>query len=193
MRAARSGRTARLRQPLTVAEIALALMLVVAAGLLVRTFRSLGALELGFDPEKVTAVGLSIRISRNIEGPAKAQFEAELIARMRGISGVVAAGIGSRPLMSEVWDVVLAPAGGAASDENPRRSVGPGYLEALGARLERPIRQRRRYSGWAGCRPGESNGGAPFLDGAGCGRSAPSDRAGAGPIVGVLADVRPVS
>ena len=97
MGAARSGRTARFCQLLTVAEIALALMLVVAAGLLVRTMRSLGALELGFDPEKVIAVGRSPDLQK-YRGPAKALFEAELIARVRGISGVVAAGIGSRPL-----------------------------------------------------------------------------------------------
>ena len=136
MGAARSGRTARFRQLLTVAEIALALMLVVAAGLLVRTMRSLGALELGFDPEKVIAVGLSPDLQK-YRGPAKALFEAELIARVRGISGVVAAGIGSRPLNAGGFGTAFSHP--QAAQEQMRISVdavGPGYLEALGARLE---------------------------------------------------------
>ena len=136
MGAARSGRTARFRQLLTMAEIALALMLVVAAGLLVRTMRSLGALELGFDPEKVIAVGLSPDLQK-YRGPAKALFEAELIARVRGISGVVAAGIGSRPLNAGGFGTAFSHP--QAAQEQMRISVdavGPGYLEALGARLE---------------------------------------------------------
>ena len=46
----------RFRQGLTVAQVALALLLVVAAGLLVRTVRALGAVELGFDPHNVISV-----------------------------------------------------------------------------------------------------------------------------------------
>jgi putative ABC transport system permease protein len=132
----RSGRAARFRQGLTVAEIALALMLVVAAGLLVRTMRSLGALELGFNPEKVIAVGLSPD-AQKYKGPAKALFEAELIARVRAISGVVAAGIGSRPLNSGGFGSAIALS--RAPQENIEiavDAVGPGYLEALGAKLE---------------------------------------------------------
>jgi putative ABC transport system permease protein len=134
--AARSGRTARFRQLLTVAEIALALMLVVAAGLLVRTMRSLGALELGFNPDKVIAVGLSPDFEK-YKGPAKALFEAELIARVRSISGVVAAGIGSRPLNRGGFGMTIALS--RAPQDNITvaiDAVGPGYLEALGAKLE---------------------------------------------------------
>ena len=49
----------RVRHAVAVAQIAIALMLVVAAGLMVRTFRAVSALELGFDPSQVLAVGLS--------------------------------------------------------------------------------------------------------------------------------------
>ena len=49
----------RFRHGLIVAEIALALMLVVAAGLLVRTLRVLGGQELGFNPRNVIGVGFS--------------------------------------------------------------------------------------------------------------------------------------
>jgi hypothetical protein len=47
------------RQGLTVTQVALALVLAVAAGLLVRTMRALGAVDLGFDPNNIIIVGAS--------------------------------------------------------------------------------------------------------------------------------------
>ena len=55
----------RFRQGLTVAQVALALLLVIAAGLLVRTVRALGALELGFDPHNVISVSASRTAARS--------------------------------------------------------------------------------------------------------------------------------
>jgi putative ABC transport system permease protein len=95
--AAHHGR--RFRHGLIVAEIALALMLVVAAGLLVRTLRVLGGQELGFDPRNVIGVGFSLDWHKyDYRSGAVGQFEAELMERLESAPGVVAAGIGSRPL-----------------------------------------------------------------------------------------------
>jgi putative ABC transport system permease protein len=131
--AARQGR--RLRQALTVSEIAVALMLVVATGLLVRTVRTVGGLELGFDPSNVISIGLTPDI-RQYAGPAKVQFESDLIARVRSLPGVVAAGIGSRPLGEGTFGTVVTLAE-SPGQEIPMSLdvVGAGYLDALGARL----------------------------------------------------------
>jgi putative ABC transport system permease protein len=131
--AAHHGR--RFRQGLTIAEIALALMLVVAAGLLVRTLRALGAQELGFDPRNVISIGISPD-SRRYPGRdgALSQFEADLVARLKSASGVIAVGIGTRPLGGGGMSNVVR------SENGVERRVGvdvvsTGYLEALGVRL----------------------------------------------------------
>lgn len=127
----------RFRQGLTVAEIALALMLVVAVGLLVRTLRALGAQELGFDPRHVISIGISPDSRKYISrSDALARFESELVARMRSSPGVAAAGIGSRPLGGGMGTVVRLE----GSDEHHQVGVdvvSPGFLEALGVRLLR--------------------------------------------------------
>jgi len=128
--AGREGR--RFRQALIVGEVALALMLAVAASLLVQTMRTVMALPLGFDPANVIAVN----ISQGSNNRTKADFDSQIVAAIRALPGVVAAGVGSRP---------LSPGGmGTAINrlEDPATSIlinvepaGTGYLEALGARL----------------------------------------------------------
>ena len=95
--AAHHGR--RFRHGLIAAEIALALMLVVAAGLLVRTLRVLGAQELGFNPRNVISVAIALDFAKyNPRNGAINLFLADLLKRLESAPGVVAAGIGSRPL-----------------------------------------------------------------------------------------------
>ena len=80
--AAHHGR--RFRHGLIVVEIALALMLVVAAGLLVRTLRVLGGQELGFDPRNVIGVGFcSTGTEYDYRSGAASQFEADSIERLK--------------------------------------------------------------------------------------------------------------
>lgn len=135
----RGGATAgrRVRQGLIVAEVALALMLVIAAGLLVQTLRAIGGLELGFEPRNVLAVGIGAQDMRKYRSmAAKAQFESELVTRVRELPGVAAAGIGSRPIAGGGMGTRITLIPGA--DESlpiPVDAVGPGYLEALGSHL----------------------------------------------------------
>ncbi len=130
------GHGRRFRQALTVSQIALALMLVVAAGLLVRTLRTVGALDLGFDPRNVISVGLTPDLKKYAGVDGKARFEAELISRVRSLPGVVAAGIGSRPLGGGGMGTrVTLPEDPESERPISVDAVGPGYLEALGARL----------------------------------------------------------
>jgi predicted permease len=126
----------RFRQGLTVAQVALALLLVVAAGLLVRTVRALGALELGFDPHNVISVSASPD-SRTVGGIAgMTAFNAVLIQQVRLLPGVIALGTGPAPLRPATGTVVSASrdADGEMIEVDP---VTPGYLRALRSRLVR--------------------------------------------------------
>jgi putative ABC transport system permease protein len=128
----------RFRQGLIVAEIALALMLVVAAGLLVRTLRVLGAQELGFNPRNVISVGLALDFRKyDPRNGAIGRFEADLLERLKSAPGVVAAGIGSRPLGGGGGSNVVRAQGTDRDHRIGVDVVSPGFLEALGARLIR--------------------------------------------------------
>ena len=83
------------RHAVTVCEIALALMLAVAATLMVRTLRALNAIELGFDPRAVVSADLSSMEA----GLREAQdVDTTIIERVKALPGVRAAGIGLGPL-----------------------------------------------------------------------------------------------
>jgi predicted permease len=139
--AVRSGRLdarhhgRRFRQGLTAGQVALALVLVVAAGLLVRTVRALDAQELGFDPRHVISVSASP--SRQIRGMAgMIAFNAALIEQVRPLPGVVALGTGPAPLRQATGTLVSASpdADGEEMEVDP---VTPGYLRVLRNRLIR--------------------------------------------------------
>jgi putative ABC transport system permease protein len=138
----RSQRTAgpsggsRFRQGLIAAQVAVALMLAVAAGLLGQTLRAVTALPLGYDPANVISIAFSPSELELTGTTAKAAFEHELLEAIRAVDGVTAAGVGTRPLSTGYFGTAVALAAGSAEDVSIRVDpVGPGYLEALGARL----------------------------------------------------------
>lgn len=129
------GQGRRFRYAVTVAEIGVAMVLVIGAGLLVRTLRVVGSLELGFNPANTISVGLT-RDVRKGTLESKSRFEDELLTRVRKLPGVVAAGIGSLPLQSGGMGTSMSLPSRPGEDLPIRvDAVSPGYLEALGARL----------------------------------------------------------
>ncbi len=131
------ARGRRVRYGLAIAEVAVALMLVVAAGLMVRTVRAVGALELGFVADHLISIGLTPDISQWRARGGMSAFESTLLERIRALPQVVAAGIGSRPLGGAGLGMGVELPG---VDNEERQccaadSVSPGYLEALGAQL----------------------------------------------------------
>jgi putative ABC transport system permease protein len=80
-------RTNRLRDAFTVAELALSLMLLIGAGLLVRSFARLTAVEPGFRTDHVLTMNVSLPGARYAD-PKDVQFFAELGRRIRALPGV---------------------------------------------------------------------------------------------------------
>lgn len=125
----------RVRHGLAVAQVALALMLVVAAGLMVRTIRAVGALELGFDPARVISIGLAPDwAALTARGLRPDEFASTFMDRIRALPGVEAAGFGPRPLGGPGNGMVVKLPDGESRAYRVD-TVGPGYLEALGATL----------------------------------------------------------
>jgi putative ABC transport system permease protein len=90
-RSGSSGKLARTRRLLVTAEVALALMLLVGAGLLVRSFAALQAVDPGFATERVLSFRASAPASRYAEPAHVRQFQVELLERLNALAGVEAA------------------------------------------------------------------------------------------------------
>lgn len=126
----------RLRTALVVAEVALSLVLLVGAGLLLRSFRSLSAIDPGFSPERV----LTFRVTTGI--PVQEQRRAlygAILERIRALPGVESAGaVLLRPLSGLVgWDGVYMIEGQSPEEQrnNPGinyQAISPGYFRTMG-------------------------------------------------------------
>jgi putative ABC transport system permease protein len=79
------------RTALVVAQVAIALVLLVGAGLLVRTVRHLSQLDLGFNSEGLTWFQVNLPGAKYRESEAQNQFEREVIERVQQIPGVTSA------------------------------------------------------------------------------------------------------
>jgi len=123
----------RVRRIVASAEVAIALVLAVAAGLMVRTFLAVAALPLGYDPSHVIAVGLASGEDLN---PRRREIEASILERIAALPGVQSVGLGTRPLNGGgMGTSITIP--GRPKDEVfiSIDAVTPGFLEALGTRL----------------------------------------------------------
>jgi predicted permease len=93
----------RFRAALVVSEVGLAVVLLIAAGLLVRTFDNLRDVPLGFEVEPVLTVTLTPRGDRYTELAAQRTFYQELLQRVQVLPGVESAAVVTRrPLWSTV-------------------------------------------------------------------------------------------
>lgn len=105
--------TAVLRRLFAVAEIALAIVLLVGAGLLIRTFVNLRAQELGFDPSNVIVAKMSLQGSSQQTQEALATFFERTLARLNQVTGVTFAAVSNNvPVESGLNLDVRAPEGG---------------------------------------------------------------------------------
>jgi predicted permease len=140
----------RLRGGLIVAETALAVVLLVGAGLLMRSFLALASVDLGFRPEQVQTFSLSLPEARYPTPVARATFVETLLARLAARPQVEAAGaIFGLPLTNFGYVISMSTLDGRRLDdeEQNRRSlqvrvVTPDYFRAMGI----PVRLGRVFS-----------------------------------------------
>jgi putative ABC transport system permease protein len=96
-RAGTSGRKrSRLRSALIVAEVALALILLIGAGLMLRSFERLSSVNPGFDPSSTTAADVWLPQSKYPDSPRQVAFYLNLVRALTHAPGVTAAAAVSR-------------------------------------------------------------------------------------------------
>ena len=135
------GRRSLARRSLVVAEVALALMLLIGGGLLVRSFLRLTAVDPGFNPHHLLTMTISLAGSEHSSGRQRAALFSQLIDRVQALPGVQSASaINHLPLGGDVWTLGLRIDGRPAPlpGENEGavyRIVRPEYFQTMGATL----------------------------------------------------------
>lgn len=131
----------RLRSVLAVVQIALAVCLLVGAGLLLRSFDRVQNQDPGFDRKGVVTVQLALPKARYPDLAAQAAFHDRLAAELRAIPGVRAVGlISNLPFSNNNWTASYKISGRelAPGDPGPHgyvHLVDNGYFAAMGIRL----------------------------------------------------------
>jgi putative ABC transport system permease protein len=140
-RASQSTHKRRGFRALVVSEIAMALLLLITAGLLITGFRELQKVDPGFRPTNVLTYGVALQSARYDEAEQRTAFLEQHLERLQGLPGVErAAAISNPPLVGHegyFFEVEGAPPI-ATDEENPvvlNRAVLPGYFRAMGVTL----------------------------------------------------------
>ena len=134
-----------LRHALVIGEVAMALMLLIGAGLLTRSFANLVRLDLGFRPENVLPMNVALPEARYSEFEQQRAFYRELLRRVERLPGVEAVGAVSLrpfehgPIGNDIRFLIPGkPSDIGSSDQLPManlEAVTPGYFRAMGIRL----------------------------------------------------------
>ncbi len=148
-RSAMAGRARQhLRSGLVIGEAALALVLLVGAGLFLRSFSRLQQENPGFEPRGVMTAMLSLPPTQYGDEERRVSFNRALLERLRVLPGVVSAGLGvPLPFSGNSSSASFRVEGreGGPGDPGPHgnvRWVTPGYFESLGI----PLKSGRTFS-----------------------------------------------
>jgi putative ABC transport system permease protein len=136
------------RRGLVMAEVALAVMLVIGAGLLIRTVYNLTAVDAGFERSRLVTFQLSLATANYPQPSARGQFFQRLLDRLRATPGIQGASAMSglppnRPLNANDTDIgnYTAPPEGPFENVDYYQTVMTGYFETMGI----PIVQGRSF------------------------------------------------
>jgi putative ABC transport system permease protein len=140
-RSATAGlRRQRVRSLLVISEVAIALVLLIGAGLLIKSFLRLQQVDPGFNPDNVLTAGIPLPRTKYLEPPKRIAFYEALFSRIAALPGVQAVGaVSELPIEggSQTYFIVedrpIPP-----REEMPLTEyslVSTGYFKALGLRL----------------------------------------------------------
>jgi predicted permease len=132
----------RARNTLVVVQVALALVLLICSGLMIRTFRALTKVNPGFTgPAELQTFRISIPETHVKEADRAIRMEEEILHKLEAIPGVSSVSIGTRlPMNGDGWhDPILIQGRTYAEGEFPPlrlfKFVSPGFLKTLGTPL----------------------------------------------------------
>ncbi len=133
----------RLRSSLVVVEVALALLVLVLAGLILRSFNRLQQVDPGFRPENLLTLQIRLTPSKYPDDAQRAAYAEQLLERVRSLPRVRRAAVATSLPLGEVrFDIEtrvegVEPVPGEPPFHTDWRPVSPGYFETLGIPLLR--------------------------------------------------------
>jgi predicted permease len=132
----------RARNTLVVVQVALALVLLICSGLMIRTFRALTKVNPGFtSPAELQTFRISIPSTHVKEAESVIRMQEEILHKLEAIPGVSSVSIGTKlPMNGDGWhDPILLEGRTYAEGEFPPlrlfKFVSPGFLKTLGTPL----------------------------------------------------------
>ena len=138
----------RLRGLLVISEVAIALVLLVGAGLLVRSFLRIEAVDPGFNPRHLLMTTVSVAGNPQYVGARREALYREIVDQVRALPGVESAAMTNHPPMAvDVWGTGFSVEGQPLPrpGEGPNavfRASRPGYFQTMGI----PLLQGRDFS-----------------------------------------------
>jgi putative ABC transport system permease protein len=138
-----TGRRHLLRSGLVVSEVALTLVLLIAAGLMIRSFYRLQQVDPGFIHERLLTFNVSLPQRKYPENQQKISFYEQLAEKLRGLPGVQAVGLSSGlPLGNNGWQTSFRVEG--QPEPEPGKTplteavvASPEYFQAMGLTVVR--------------------------------------------------------
>ncbi|MEK6323121.1 MAG: ABC transporter permease [Acidobacteriota bacterium] len=136
-----SGR--RVRNLLVVSEIALSLVLLIGAGLLIKSFMRLQQFEFGFNPDNLLTMRVQLPGTKYRDGKQVVSFYQQLLERMETVPGVQSVGAISSVFLTDTpnstnFSIEGRPVPtGAEAIEVPLDSISPSYFRVMGIPLLR--------------------------------------------------------
>jgi predicted permease len=133
----------RLRSFLVASEFALAFVLLIGAGLMIRSFFVLQSVDPGFNPDHVLSMVVSVAGTSEAGPNRRAIFYRELLQKVRSLPGVNSVGaINHLPLAGDMWDRAFRVEGRpkprpGESPDAVYRIVMPGYFQTMRLPLRR--------------------------------------------------------
>ncbi len=132
----------RLRHALVITQTALSVVLVIGAGLLVRSFIEMRRIDLGFDPSNILSFRVAVPQTDYPEPERVVGFYQQLLDRVEQLPGVEnAAGVRILPLSGTMgdWSITIEgkPTAPGSNPNGDWQVVTPGYFETIGVKLAR--------------------------------------------------------
>jgi predicted permease len=132
------------RRTLVVAQVALAVTIVAAAGLLIRSVLHLQSVDMGLAPDRLVLVNLDMPQAKYAERGARAQFLDEVISQLESVSNISAATpVNVSPFTGQGWDLPSFTAERQSAEDtaaNPSlnlESIHPNYFGTFEVKLVR--------------------------------------------------------
>jgi predicted permease len=129
----------RLREGLIVGQVALSVMMLLAAGIMGQSLRNLTTFTVGFEPRNLLTVGTALRGPGYTQPEARTRFLRDVVTEMERLPAVVSASAASLipPVSNDDSRVFSVGDGGARLEEGSAALivVQPGYFQTMGIRV----------------------------------------------------------